>query len=75
MIVVADTSPLNYLVLIDAVDLLPDLFGTVLIPEAAFKELKHPQTPAKVRDWILSPPIMVRSSWCCAHFQFGTREA
>jgi len=31
MIVIADTTPLNYLVLIDLADLLPQLFGTVLI--------------------------------------------
>jgi predicted nucleic acid-binding protein len=30
MIVVADTSPLNYLVLIDAIEVLPDLFGGVV---------------------------------------------
>jgi predicted nucleic acid-binding protein len=34
MIVVADTSPVNYLVLIDEIDLLPQLFGTVVMPEA-----------------------------------------
>ena len=52
MIVVADTSPLNYLVLIDEVDLLPALFGEVLIPQAVFQELKHPRTSAKVQQWI-----------------------
>jgi predicted nucleic acid-binding protein len=52
MIVVADTSPLNYLVLIDEVDLLPALFGEVLTPQAVFQELKHPKTPAKVQQWI-----------------------
>ena len=33
MIVIADTSPLNYLILIDEIHLLPDLFGRVLLPE------------------------------------------
>ena len=33
MIVIADTSPLNYLVLIGEVDLLQKLFFRVLIPE------------------------------------------
>jgi len=32
VIVVADTSPLNYLILIDQADLLPSLFGEVLLP-------------------------------------------
>ncbi|QHN03121.1 DUF3368 domain-containing protein [Granulicella sp. WH15] len=56
MIVVADTTPLNYLVLIDEIELLPAIFGTVLIPEAVLRELLHPKTPAKVREWIGSPP-------------------
>lgn len=53
MIVVADTSPLNYLVLIGEIDLLPFLFGHVLLPQAAFQ---HPKTPPKMRQWIGHPP-------------------
>ena len=34
MIVVSDTSPINYLVLIELQDLLPELFQCVLIPDA-----------------------------------------
>ena len=56
MIVVADTSPLNYLVLIDEVELLPVLFGHELVPQAVFHELEHPKTPAKVRQWITHLP-------------------
>lgn len=52
MIVVADTSPLNYLILIDEIDLLPDLFEKVLIPAAVLQELKHSKSPEKVRRWI-----------------------
>ena len=44
MIVVADTSPLNYLVLIDEIDLLPAIFAQVLFPHAVFEELRHPKT-------------------------------
>jgi hypothetical protein len=33
-LVVADTGPLNYLVLIDAIELLPKLFEKVFTPEA-----------------------------------------
>ena len=46
MIVIADTSPINYLVLIDAVDILPRIFDCVLIPKAvsqSFSKLKHPK--------------------------------
>lgn len=56
MIVVADTSPLNYLVLIDEIDLLPALFGRVLLPQAAFHELQHAKTPPKVQQWIVHLP-------------------
>jgi predicted nucleic acid-binding protein len=51
MIVVADTSPLNYLVLIDEIDLLRQLFGVVLLPAAVLQELKHPKASTKVRAW------------------------
>jgi predicted nucleic acid-binding protein len=34
MTVVSNTSPLNYLVLIDHQEILPVLFGHILIPEA-----------------------------------------
>ncbi len=63
MIVVADTSPLNYLVLIDEADLLAALFGQVLVPAAVLQELQHSATPPKVRQWISNPPpwLEVRS--------------
>jgi len=56
MIVVADTTPLNYLALIDEVNLLPALFEKVLIPAAVFAELQHLETSIKVRQWIASSP-------------------
>jgi predicted nucleic acid-binding protein len=48
-LVVADTGPLNYLVLIGAIDLLPKLFETVLVPQAVCDELCHRVAPAAVR--------------------------
>ncbi len=45
MIIVSDTSPLNYLVLIGCVDVLERLFGRVIIPEAVLNELRHEKTP------------------------------
>ena len=52
MIVVADTSPLNYLVLIDKVDLLPKLFQQVVVPIAVSEELTHAAAPSAVRQWM-----------------------
>ena len=56
MIVIADTGPLNYLVLIQQADLLRCLFHRVLIPPAVFDELQNPDTPIAVREWLLQQP-------------------
>jgi predicted nucleic acid-binding protein len=56
MIVVSDTSPLNYLVLIGAIDVLPELFQEVRVPPAAMRELTHDRTPEAVKVWAASPP-------------------
>ena len=49
MIVVADTTPLRYLVVIGREQLLPALYGRVLIPPAVAEELDHESTPDVVR--------------------------
>jgi predicted nucleic acid-binding protein len=56
MIVVSDTTPLNYLVLIDLSHLLHELYGRVLIPEAVRDEMQRTDTPEKVRAFISNPP-------------------
>jgi len=56
MIVVADTSPLNYLVLIRAVDVLQLLFARVVVPRAVAQELESAKAPDIVRSWILDAP-------------------
>ena len=55
-LVVADTSPIFYLLSIGQVDLLPRLFGKVFLPDAVHKELCHPAAPAMVRDWVAGFP-------------------
>jgi len=50
MIVVADTSPMNYLVLVRCDHVLPERFGRVLAPPAVIAELRHPNAPKAVRD-------------------------
>ena len=57
MIVVSDSSPLNYLVLIQHEQILPALFGRVIAPGGVLTELGHPNSPAAVRDWAQSPPV------------------
>ncbi len=55
MIVVSDTTPLNYLILIGQIDLLPRLYGQVIVPTTVVHELKHLRAPESVRSWMASP--------------------
>jgi predicted nucleic acid-binding protein len=50
-VVVADTSPLNYLVLTGQVEVLARLYGQVLIPDVVLSELRDPEAPQPVADW------------------------
>lgn len=56
MLVIADTGPVNYLLLIGHLDILPTLFGTVILPSAVRDELADIGSPPLVRDWIAVPP-------------------
>lgn len=54
MIVVADSSPLHYLILIEQADLLPRLYSEVVIPDAVVAELTRPASPEAVSGWLLT---------------------
>jgi predicted nucleic acid-binding protein len=56
MIVVADTSPILYLVLIEQVELLQSFYSEVVIPDAVAIELRAMKSPSSVRTWISNPP-------------------
>lgn len=56
MIVVADTSPLNYLIRLGRPDILREIYGRVLVPRAVLTEMQHPEAPAEVRAWASAPP-------------------
>ena len=56
MLVIADTSPLHYLFLIDEIDLLPKLYEQVMIPTAVMTELQDEGASKQVRLWIEAPP-------------------
>ncbi len=60
MIVVSDTSPICYLLLIDQIMILQELYGLVVIPEAVAGELKASESPSIVRNWIANPPDWLR---------------
>ena len=55
-LVIADTSPINYLILIRHIDLLPCLFERVALPSAVQTELSDLDAPVEVRRWIAHPP-------------------
>jgi|SRR5271170_7358808 len=55
-LVVTDTGPLNYLALIEAIELLPKLLEKVVTAEAVRAELLNQDAPAVVRAWAAEPP-------------------
>jgi predicted nucleic acid-binding protein len=55
MIVVADTSPLNYLVLIGHIEILPYFYQRVLVPPFVWQELQ-----ASTRQTWFGPGMLVR---------------
>jgi predicted nucleic acid-binding protein len=55
MIVVADTSPIKYLVLIEHIEVLPYFYQRVLIPPSVWEELQDAGTPDPVRAWAAHP--------------------
>ena len=56
MIVVADTSPISYLVLIKEIDILPKIYGAVVVPEIVARELRQQSAPEVVRAWVADAP-------------------
>jgi predicted nucleic acid-binding protein len=54
MFVVADTTPLNYLVLLGKIELLPAIYERVVIPPVVLAELNHRNTPPEVSSGPLS---------------------
>ncbi len=56
MIVVSDTSPLNYLVLIDLQHILPELFGRILIPVAVRDELQSAGATEAIARFMAAAP-------------------
>jgi predicted nucleic acid-binding protein len=55
-LVIADTGPVNYLILIGHIDLLPRMFERVVLPVAVQTELSNSLAPASVQRWIADLP-------------------
>ena len=82
MIVIADTSPLNYLIQIEYQELLPAMFEQILIPTAVVNELDHSGAPAVVRafsrqmpQWIVVRQVRLTPDPTLATLDPGEREA
>jgi predicted nucleic acid-binding protein len=60
MTVIADTTPVNHLVLLRRADHLRKLYGRVIVPAAVLAELGAEAAPAPVRQWAASPPSWLK---------------
>jgi predicted nucleic acid-binding protein len=55
-VVVSDSTPLHYLVLVGRDAVLQKLYGEIFVPPAVLQELRHPSAPAEISAWAKSPP-------------------
>ncbi len=55
-VVVADATPLHYLILIGNVDVLPRIFERIHLPMEVRDELSCEAAPPRVRSWMRQPP-------------------
>jgi predicted nucleic acid-binding protein len=56
LIVIADASPLNYLILIGDVDVLRQMYGRVVVPAGVARELMARGSPSIVQTWASAAP-------------------
>jgi predicted nucleic acid-binding protein len=59
MVVVADTSPINHLILVGEIGVLQQLYHRVVIPEEVFGELMDTEAPPEVREWATQHPVWI----------------
>ncbi len=83
MIVVADSGPLHYLILLNQTELLHAFYGDVFVPVAVALELSCASAPRVVKEWLAAAPdwLRVRSvepeslRTVSQHLDQGEREA
>ena len=56
MIVISDTTPLNYLILIERIEILRQLYEQVVIPQGVINEMLSTDSPLAVSQWAINPP-------------------
>lgn len=82
MIIVSDTTPIHYLILIDKIETMPKILGDVIIPDAVFRELTTEKTPLKIKNYLAEIPSWLNVRKCSGPFDaelfdvdLGEREA
>src|SRR6476620_8630327 len=55
-VVIADTSPINYLILVGAIEILTQMYGRVTIPDVVLRELTDEDAPKMVSTWATTRP-------------------
>jgi predicted nucleic acid-binding protein len=60
-LVIADTGPVNYLILIGHIDVLPALLEKVILPDVVRDELKHSAAQHRVHE--------ILSAFICVHLR------
>lgn len=81
MIIVSDTSPINNLAAINHLHLLHQLYGTVFISEAVYRELTDPDFPVagstevQTFDWIQTRSVSDRTLVEALSNELDTGEA
>ena len=55
-LVVSDSGPIHYLVLCEVIEVIPKLYGRLVIPTAVVQELIHAHAPPTVSQWIRAIP-------------------
>ncbi len=58
-VVVSDTTPLHYLILVGRETILEKMYGKVFIPPAVLMELSHASAPVQISKWATNPPAWV----------------
>lgn len=64
MIVISDTSTIRYLVVLGQVNLLQQLFQTIIITHVVYQELTGIDTPHAVKAWMRNLPLWVDIHTC-----------
>jgi predicted nucleic acid-binding protein len=80
-VVVSDTTPLHYLILIGRDSVLQTLYGEIIVPPGVLQELSHTAAPQDISAWAKSPPswLTVRTPQSIPerfdNLDFGERQA